>query len=99
MPDEMLFREAPEAAGYEFQSGGVIEMLEKLQDEFVTKKTDLEKEELTAQHTFEQIMQQLTDNIEKASQEISRKTKRRAETEEAKSENEGNLKQTKADRE
>merc|ERR1719183_1369766 len=98
MPDEMLFREAPEANGYESQSGGVIEMLEKLQDEFVTKKTDLEKEELTAQHGFEQIMQQLTDNIEKASQEISRKTKRRAETEEAKAQNEADLAQTTADR-
>jgi len=97
-PDEMLFRSAPEAAGYESQSGGVIEMLEKLQDEFVTKKTDLEKEELTAQHGFEQIMQQLTDNIEKASQEISRKTKRRAETEEAKAQNEADLAQTTADR-
>jgi len=97
-PDEMLHRSAPEAAGYESQSGGVIEMLEKLQDEFVTKKTDLEKEELTAQHGFEQIMQQLTDNIEKASQEISRKTKRRAETEEAKAQNEADLAQTTADR-
>ena len=41
--------EAPEANAYENQSGGVIEMLEKLNDEFNTKKTDLEKEELAAQ--------------------------------------------------
>jgi hypothetical protein len=84
MPDEMLFRDAPEAHGYDFQSGGVVDMLEKLQDEFVAKKTDLEKEEMTAQHFFEQIMQQLTDNIETASQEISRKTKARADTQQAK---------------
>jgi len=98
MPDEMLFREAPEANGYEFQSGGVVDMLEKLQDEFVSKKTDLEKEELTAQHGFEQIMQQLTDNIETASQEISRKTKARAETQEAKAQDEADLAQTTQDR-
>jgi outer membrane murein-binding lipoprotein Lpp len=97
-PDEMLFRSAPEAAGYESQSGGVIDMLEKLQDEFTTKKTNLEKEELTAQHTFEQIMQQLTDNIEKASQEIARKTRRRAETQQFKADSEAELAQTIADR-
>jgi hypothetical protein len=94
MPDEMLFREAPEAHGYEFQSGGVVDMLEKLQDEFVSKKTDLEKEELTAQHGFEAIMQQLTDNIELASQEISRKTKARADTQEAKAQAEADLAST-----
>jgi predicted nucleic acid-binding Zn-ribbon protein len=89
--------EAPEAHGYEFQSGGVVDMLEKLQDEFVAKKTDLEKEELTAQHGYEGIMQQLTDNIETASQEVSRKTKARAETEEAKAQATADLAQTTSD--
>merc|ERR1719411_537025 len=32
---------APEAAGYEFQSHGVIEMLEKLLDKFVAERTGL----------------------------------------------------------
>jgi chromosome segregation ATPase len=98
-PDEMLHRSAPEAAGYESQSGGIVQMLEDLLDDFVAKKTDLEKEELNAEHAYGGIMQHLTDNIEKASQEISRKTKRRAETEAAKGENEGNLKATTSDRE
>merc|ERR1712232_547068 len=62
-PDEMLFREAPEAYGYEFQSGGVVDLLEKLMVEFSSKKKELEAEELTAQHSFEQIAQQLTDNV------------------------------------
>jgi hypothetical protein len=98
MPDDMLFREAPEASGYEFQSGGVVDMLEKLEDEFVSKKTELEKEEMTAQHGFEQIMQQLTDNTETAKQEISRKTKARADTQQAKAQDEGDLAQTSKDR-
>merc|ERR1712233_103360 len=34
-PDEGLAVSAPEASGYEFQSGGIIEMLEKLLDKFV----------------------------------------------------------------
>merc|ERR1719388_157863 len=89
---------APEANAYEFQSGGVVEMLEKLNDEFSSKKTDLEKEELGAQQGFEQIMQQLADNIENAEFEISKKTKLRAETQEKKAELEGDLAQTTADR-
>merc|ERR1719359_1707916 len=90
---------APEANAYEFQSGGVVEMLEKLNDEFSSKKTELEKEELGAQQAFEQIMQQLSDDIENAEFEISKKTKHRAETEAAKAEAEGDLAQTTADKE
>merc|ERR1719199_462417 len=89
---------APEANAYEFQSGGVVDMLEKLNDEFSSKKTELEKEELGAQQGFEQIMQQLADNIENAEFEISKKTKHRADTEQSKAEQEGDLAQTTADR-
>merc|ERR1719337_509191 len=98
MPDERMSYDAPEANAYEFQSGGVVEMLEKLQDEFTTKRTDLEKEELAAQQGFEQIMQQLADEIENAEFEISKKTKHRAQTQEDKAEYEGDLAQTTADR-
>merc|ERR1719388_778930 len=80
---------APEANAYEFQSGGVVDMLEKLNDEFSSKKTELEKEELGAQQAFEQIMQQLADNVENAEFEISKKTRQRAETQQKKSELEG----------
>jgi hypothetical protein len=48
MPDDQLFYKAPEAYGYEFQSGGVVDMLVKLGDEFGTKKADLIKEEMKA---------------------------------------------------
>merc|ERR1719271_2048161 len=96
--DPELAYDAPEANAYEFQSGGVVEMLEKLLDEFGSKKTDLEKEELGAQQAFEQIFQQLADNIENAEFEIAKKTKHRAETEAAKAEAEGDLAQTTADR-
>merc|ERR1712187_671324 len=93
-PDEMLFREAPEAYGYEFQSGGVVELLEKLKVEFSSKKKELEAEELKARHSFEQIAQQLTDNVENAEHEVSKKTTSRAATQEAKAESEGNLAST-----
>jgi prefoldin subunit 5 len=97
-PDDMLFREAPEAHGYEFQSGGVVDMLEKLKDQFESQKYELEKSEMVAQHAFEDIMQQLTDNIENAEHEISKKTATRAETEQAKAEAEGDKAQTEADK-
>merc|ERR1719387_2179752 len=37
---------APEANAYEFQSGGIIDMLKKLKDEFRTKLADCQKEEM-----------------------------------------------------
>merc|ERR1719158_2080504 len=36
--------QAPEANAYEFQSGGVVDMLEKLLDKFIQERTVLEKE-------------------------------------------------------
>merc|ERR1719174_3597883 len=89
---------APEANAYEFQSGGVVDMLEKLNDQFSSKKRELEKDELGAQQGFEQIMQQLADNIENAEFEIAKKTKHRAQTQEEKAADEGELAQTTADR-
>merc|ERR1740138_969152 len=67
-------------------------------DEFSSKKTDLEKEELGAQQAFEQIFQQLADNIENAEFEINKKTKHRAEQQQSKADQEGDLAQTTADR-
>jgi len=96
--DPELAYAAPEANAYEFQSGGVVDMLEKLNDEFSSKKTELEKEELGAQQAFEQIFQQLADNKENAEFEISKKTKHRAQTQQNKAEAEGDLAQTTADR-
>jgi len=98
MPDEMLSYEAPEAHGYEFQSGGVVDMLEKLKDQFAKQKYDMDREELTAKHAYEQMAQQLADNIENAKHEISKKTALRAQTQEAKADMEGEKAQTEADR-
>merc|ERR1719272_1449563 len=96
--DPELDYAAPEANAYENQSGGVVEMLEKLNDDFSSKWTELEKEELGAQQGFEQISQQLADNIENAQFEIAKKTKHRAQTQQNKAQLEGDLAQTTADR-
>jgi hypothetical protein len=98
MPDERLLRSSPEAYGYEFQSTGVIDMLEKLKDQFGTKKYELDADEQKRQHAFEQIMQQLTDNIENAEYEISKKTTLRAQTEQEKADAEADKAATIAER-
>ena len=44
---------APEAAGYELQSHGIIETLEKLMDKFTDQRTVLEKTELHSKPAFD----------------------------------------------
>jgi len=89
---------APEANAYESQSGGVVDMLNKLQDQFSGEQRKLEKDELGANNAYEQVMQQLADDVENAKFEINKKTKLRADTEQNKAEFKGDLAQTTADR-
>merc|ERR1719163_2376682 len=63
---EGLSVSAPQANAYEFQSGGVVEMLEKLLDKFRDERSTLEKDELGAKHAYEMVMQALQDSIEAA---------------------------------
>merc|ERR1719243_75670 len=67
-------------------------------DQFEKQKLDWEKEELNSRHGYEQIMQQLADNIENAEHEIERKKAEMAETEEKKAQAEEELAQTEADK-
>jgi len=98
MQPEELSYDAPEANAYESHSGGIIDMLGKLKDEFLTKKTELDTEERNAQHAFDLIMQQLHDNTENAQHEVNKKTVSKEQTAQAKAEAEGSLAQAKADR-
>merc|ERR1719440_2460687 len=63
---EGLAVSAPQANAYEFQSGGVIDMLEKLLDKFGAERDTLEKEETNARHAFEMLLQDLKAAIEQA---------------------------------
>jgi len=91
-PDEdFLSRRAPEANAYEFQSGGVVEMLEKLLDKFVEEKRDLEKEEMNAQHSFEMIKQDLTDNVENATAEAADRSALKSKREQAAANAQGDI--------
>jgi len=93
-PDEGLAVSAPEAAGYEFQSHGVIEMLEKLLDKFISERTDLEKEEMNSKHAYDMLMQDLTAQIEQATADKDSKSETKAKKLQAKANAEGDLTDT-----
>jgi len=91
---EGLAVSAPEANAYEFQSHGVIEMLEKLLDKFIDERTTLEKEEMNARHAFEMLMQDLKAQIEQATQDRDEKAETKAKKLQAKANAEGDLQDT-----
>jgi len=98
LPDKRLFNEAPEAYGYENQSGGVVEMLEKLKAEFEKKKYELDKEEMKAKHAYENMANELKGSTENAQHEVDKKTNLRADTQKNMASREGEKKQSVADR-
>jgi len=66
--------EPPEANAYESQSGGIIEMLKKLKDEFRAKLGQCQKEEMNRAHAVNMVQQDLSDSIENANKDIEEKT-------------------------
>jgi prefoldin subunit 5 len=93
-PAEGLAVSAPEAAGYEFQSQGIIDMLNKLLDKFISERTTLEKEEMNSKHAFEMLMQDLKAQIEQATQDRTEKTETKAKKLQAKANAKGDLEDT-----
>merc|ERR1712060_325918 len=93
-PQEGLAVSAPEAYGYEFQSHGIIEMLEKLLDKFIAERTNLEKEEMNTQHAYDMLMQDLTAQIAQATQDREEKAETKAKKMQAKAAAEGDLAET-----
>jgi predicted nucleic acid-binding Zn-ribbon protein len=69
---------APEANAYEFQSGGVVSLLEKLKLKFEDQRLALEKEEMTSKANYEVLMQQMTDDIKANNKAIEKKTATKA---------------------
>jgi len=86
---------APEAFGYEFQSHGIISMLEKLLDEFIEERTKLEKEESNSVHQYKLLIQDLTKQTEQAKFDVSQKSELLAKNKEDKAGAEGELAETK----
>merc|ERR1712216_864798 len=91
---EGLAVSAPEANAYEFQSHGVIEMLEKLFDKFIDERTTLEKEEMNSKHAYDMLMQDLQAQIAQATKDRDEKAESKAQTLQAKADANGDLKDT-----
>jgi cell division septum initiation protein DivIVA len=92
--DDGLAVSAPEANAYEFQSNGVIEMLQKLLDKFVSERTTLEKEEMNSKHAFEMLMQDLQAQIAQGTKDRDEKAESKATALQTKASAEGDLKDT-----
>merc|ERR1712190_309806 len=91
---EGLAVSAPEANAYEFQSSGVVEMLEKLLDKFIDERTALEKAEMNSKHAYDMLMQDLKAQIAQATQDRDEKAETKAKKLQAKADAEGDLKDT-----
>jgi len=86
----------PEANAYEFQSGGVVAVLEKLRLKFQDQRLALEKEELNAKHNFAMLEQQLSDNIKEETRIAAKKTSTKAQRAAAAAAAKGELESTRA---
>lgn len=68
----------PEAYGYEFQSHGVIDMLEKLKEKFIDERSELEKTELNQRHAYDMEQQDLQATITNSDNAITAKTQEKS---------------------
>jgi len=84
---------APEANAYENQSGGIIEMLEKMQDKFIAERTNLEKEEVTTKQAFAMFVQDLENQISQAGEDTTEKTVTKTKTQQLKAQKTDDLKE------
>merc|ERR1719353_1716985 len=94
MNSKHAYDTAPEANAYEFQSSGVVEMLEKLLDKFIDERTTLEKEEMNSKHAYDMLMQDLNAQIAQATTDRGEKAETKAKKLQAKADAEGDLKDT-----
>jgi len=89
---------APEANAYENQSGGIVDMLKNLQDDFRKKLKQCEKEEMNAKHASDMIVQDLEDSISRANSDIEEKTAEKEKKTEKIAEDKGLLAATQKDK-
>jgi len=93
-PDDALAVSAPEANAYEFQSQGIIDLLQKFLDKFTDERTALEKEEANKRHAFGMLKSDLESDIENNEAAKNEKTETKATKEENKAKDESDLEDT-----
>jgi cell division septum initiation protein DivIVA len=96
--DESMAVSAPEANAYEFQSAGIIEMLQKLLDKFIDERTALERDEANKAHAYDMLKSDLESQIEQDTAAAAEKTETKAAKLESKAKAEADLADTTATR-
>lgn len=96
--DEDLAVSAPQANAYEFQSAGIIEMLQKLLDKFIEERTALERDEANKAHAYDMLTKDLESQVEQDKAAAAEKTETKAAKLEAKAKAEADLADTTATR-
>jgi len=91
-------KQPPAPKVYESQSGGVVSMLESLQDKFVDERMSLEKEEAQKKHAYELLAQGLKTQETQSSKDKKQKAAFKAKELESKAANEGELEETTTER-
>merc|ERR1719506_2750423 len=89
---------AGQAKGYEFQSGGIVEMLQDLKEKFEDERRHLEKDEVGSEHAFELMCMDLDQTVDRATKSRTAKASTKAAREEAAAQAKGDLADTTASR-
>merc|ERR1719316_2435766 len=85
---------APDPAAYKGQSGGIIDVLQKLLDEAEGQLSEARKKEANSLHNFELLKQELTDSIAFGNKEMDKTKKGSAAAAESKATAGGDLEMT-----
>merc|ERR1719486_995422 len=86
------------AKGYEFQAGGIVEMLEDLKEKFEDERRKLEKDEVGSEHAFDLLCLDLDGTVERATKSRTAKASTKAAREEAAAQAKGDLSDTTSSR-
>merc|ERR1719235_454779 len=92
--DENLAVAAPEAAAFESQLQGIIDMLEGLAVKFEHERTTLEKEEMEAKHGYDMLSADLTQQIGAATEARTEKAEKKADSLQAAADARGDMADT-----
>merc|ERR1719353_2767108 len=87
---------APEADSYEFQSGGVIKMFDDLEHKMADERADGQKTEMSEKHSYQMMMQELTNRLDKTKDERAKDTVLKAKKEQQLADAEGEKADTEA---
>merc|ERR1719238_1160153 len=96
--DEVTSFQPGVAKGYEFQSGGIVEMLTDLKEKFEDERRKLEKDEVGSEHAFDLLCLDLTATTERATKSRTAKASTKAAREEAAAQAKGDLADTTSSR-